>query len=77
MSLAMISRLAQNKRFEEVTKLVQSGFYKIGDYCDLPLLCPDMWTEYGDDWNTNICNPVNLTLVDQGNGTWKFRAFLV
>jgi len=75
MALQMVSRLAQYKRFDEVTKLVQVKFYKAGDFCDLPLYCPDLWSEFGSDWNSAVCNPNGLQLNDNGNGTWSFISF--
>lgn len=76
MAISIFSRLSQYERFDEVTKLVQTGFYKPGDFCDLPLSCPDLWSEFGSSWNVEVCNPLNLEIRDEGNGTWKFRAFL-
>lgn len=75
MALATQLRMSQNLEFERVKKLIEAKFYKAGDFCDLPLLCPDVWADWGGNFNTDICNPNGLNLVDQGNGTWKFVAF--
>lgn len=75
MPLPMVSRFAQYKRFDEVTKLIQVGFYKVGDICDLPIYCQDVWGEIGNDWNSQVCNPNGLQLNDNGNGTWSFISF--
>jgi hypothetical protein len=75
MAIQISIRMAQNKRFEEVTKLIEAKFYKVNDRCDLPLVAPDVWGEIGGDWNSQIANPNALSLVDAGDGTWKFVAF--
>jgi hypothetical protein len=75
MAVAISIRMSQNKRFEEVKKLIELKFYRVGDLCDLPLVAPDVWGEIGGNFNAEICNPNGLDLVDQGNGTWKFNQF--
>ena len=75
MALQTNIRMSQNKRFEEVKRLIELKFYKVNDLCDLPFVAADVWSDWGFQFNDDICKPNGLDLQDQGNGTWKFVAF--
>ena len=69
------ARLYQHSEFIKAKKLIEAKFYKVGDKFDLPLTCADAWSDFGSDFNSEICHPNGLDLQDSGLGYWFFAAF--
>lgn len=75
MAASATGKIDQAREFERVKKLLESKFYKIGDKCDLPIIAPGLWADWGTDFQTQVINSHGLQLVDSGQGYWNFIAF--